>query len=277
MFFLQRWTSCLIIRRCKYDKKKVILGNFPFVDYLQKIIGDIEVHDVNGIIECFEHGVDPNGEFRGEPLIFELTSEYNRTSQFKECVRAFVEYGLKFDDKALLATLLDDAAALNSIVSSDKSVLTKAYSLRCAFTPLYRVSLLHICAEFNHVACAEVLVSHGVDVNAPAGLDEYGFGGHTPVFHTVNQIHNNSVDMLHLLLSRNASLSFTVAGFIWGRVYDWETFIPSVNPVSYAMMGLLPQMHRNEKVIAQTVSLLMRHAYGIDYAQANVPNKYLNG
>lgn len=31
----------------------------------------------------------------------------------------------------------------------------------------------------------------------------------------------------------------SVEGIIWGEGYDWETFIPSVNPISYAMMGLL--------------------------------------
>ncbi len=245
------------------------------MDYLQKIIGDIEVHDVDGIINCFEHGVDPNAEFKGEPLIFELTSEYNRTSRFKDCVRAFVDYGLKFDDKALLFVLLDDAAALTQTISSEKSLIDKTYSLRCAFTPLFQVSLLHICAEFNHVSCAKVLIANGDDINARAGVDEFGFGGQTPIFHTVNQLHNHSSDMLRLLLT--ADLTITVPGLIWGNGYDWETLIPAVNPMSYAMMGLLPQMHRKEKDIADAVALLMRHAYHIDYAPPNVPNKYLHG
>jgi hypothetical protein len=62
---------------------------------------------------------------------------------------------------------------------------------------------------------------------------------------------------------------------IWGKGYQWETLIPSVNPISYAMMGLLPQMHRNEIVISETVSLLLKAAYGIEYSLRNVPNAYL--
>lgn len=247
------------------------------MDYLQKIIGDIEVHDVDGIIECFENGVDPNSLFKGTPLIDELTSEYGRTSRFKECVNAFVEYGLKFSDKALLAVLLDDAYTLSQLVSRDNGIVTRRYSLRCAFTPLHDVSLLHVCAEFNHASCAEVLVANGADINFLGGSDEFGFGGHTPVFHTVNQIHDNSAEMLRFLLAHKADLHVTVKGLIWGKGYDWETLIPSVNPVSYAMMGLLPQMHRSEKVISKTVSLLLREAYGIDYTPLNVPNKYLHG
>ncbi|HET6767494.1 MAG TPA: hypothetical protein VFH08_08845, partial [Chitinophagaceae bacterium] len=57
--------------------------------------------------------------------------------------------------------------------------------------------------------------------------------------------------------------------------YEWETLIPAVNPISYAMMGLLPQMHRNEIVISNTVCHLLKVAYGIDYQPQNVPCAYL--
>ena len=81
--------------------------------------------------------------------------------------------------------------------------------------------------------------------------------------------------MLHFLLEQGVDLTVTVRGLIWGKGYEWETFIPAVNPISYAMMGLLPQMHRKDVTVAETVSLLLKYAYGIDYMPPNVPNKYL--
>lgn len=245
------------------------------MDYLEKLIGEIELHSVEGIRECFENGVNPNDYYNNEPLIYELTSEYTRTPRFKDCVKAFVDYGLNFDDKALLAVLSDDAGLLTVQLKDNPGALARTYTLRCAYTPFYKVSLLHICAEFNHLSCAEVLVNNGADINAKAGVDEYGFGGQTPVFHTVNQNANNSIDMLHYLISKSVDLKLTVAGLIWGKGYEWETLIPAVNPISYAMMGLLPQMHRNENTISKVVSLLLKTAYGIDYTEANIPNKYL--
>jgi len=245
------------------------------MDYFKKLIGDIEIHSVEGIGECFSNGVDPNSLFRGEPLIYELTSEYLRGPKFKDCVRAFVDHGLRFEDKILLSVLLDDAASLDSFLHTDNSAIKKEYSLRCAFTPLYKVSLLHICAEFNHVSCAEILIKHGADVNTKAGIDEFGFGGQTPVFHTVNQNLSQSAGMLNFLLSKSVDLKITVTGLIWGRGYGWETLIPAINPVSYAMMGLLPQMHRDEITVSKTVSVLLKAAYGIDYTAQNVPNTYL--
>jgi hypothetical protein len=48
-----------------------------------------------------------------------------------------------------------------------------------------------------------------------------------------------------------------------------------VNPISYAMMGLLPQMHRNEETISKIVTALLKYEYGIDYNPGNVPCAYL--
>jgi len=246
------------------------------MDYLKKIITAFELHSVEEIKQCFENGVNPNQVIKGKPLIYELINMYTRGPSFKKCVKTFVDYGLDFDDKALLSVLLDDSDQLDIQLTSHKDVLLNKYSFDCAFTPLYEVSLLHVCAEYNHLACAEILVKHGADINSKAGLDDNGFGGHTPIFHTVNQDANKCVDLLNFLLSKNADLTLTVTGLVWGKGYEWETFIPSVNPISYAMMGLLRQFQRTEKQIYEVVSLLLKAEYGIEYHPTNIPNKYLN-
>ena len=79
------------------------------------------------------------------------------------------------------------------------------------------------------------------------------------------------------LISESADLKLTVKGLIWGKGYEWETFIPSVNPISYAMMGMLRQFQRSEHAIYEVVNILLKAAYGIDYKQLNVQNKYLIG
>ena len=245
------------------------------MNYLQRIIGHFETHSTEGIRECFENGVNPNQWHRGKPLIYELINMYLRSERFKDCVRAFVDFGLQFNDKALLAVLLDDAVRLNALLNTSKELLNKKYEFDCAFTPLREASLLHICAEYNHLHCAKTLIEHGMDVNIKAGSDDYGFGAQTPIFHTVNQHANTCIDTMQLLISKGADLSVTVKGLTWGKGYKWETFIPSVNPVSYAMMGLLPQFQRTEVQIYETISILLKAHYGISYFPANVPNEYL--
>lgn len=245
------------------------------MDYLQKIIVDFELQSIDGIKECFENGINPNDSFKNKPLIYELINEYPRGPKFKECIKAFVEYGLNFEDQFLLAVFLDDAVTLDTLLGNNPVKAKSKYSFDCTFTPLYEATLLHICAEYNHLSCAKVLVKYGADINAKAGFDEYGFGGHTPIFHTVNQHANGSIDMMNYLIAQSADLTLTVKGLIWGKGYEWETFIPSVNPISYAMMGLLRQFQRKEELIYKVVSILIKATYGIDYIPSNIPNAYL--
>lgn len=246
------------------------------MDHLQKIIDHFEIHSAEGIRECFENGIHPNQIYKGKPLIYELINMYMRSPNFKECIRAFVDYGLNFDDKFLLAVLLDDEVLLDKFLTENKALKDKRYSFDCAFTPLFNATLLHICAEYNHLKCAKTLVNHGADINAKAGIDIHGFGGQTPIFHTVNQHNNICIDVLNFLVSQKADLSLTVSGLIWGKGFKWETYIPSVNPISYAMMGLLPQFQRTEEDIYEVVEVFMKSAYGIEYKSVNIPNKYLN-
>ena len=245
------------------------------MDYSKKIIGDIEVHSAHGLSECFENGVSPNDYFNGRPLIYELMSEYARGPGFRACFKVFVDHGLVFEDKVLLAVFLNDAASLDLLLHDNKQAISIRYTFDCAFTPLYEASLLHICAEYNHLECAKILVKHGADINVRAGVDEYGFGGQTPIFHTVNQNANACIDVMLFLIDQSADLTLTVKGLVWGKGYSWETFIPAVNPISYAMMGLLRQFQRTEKEIYEVVSILLKAKYGIEYYPPNIPNKYL--
>jgi hypothetical protein len=244
-------------------------------DYNQ-MLGDIEVHSPEGIRHYFGQGGDPNEIHNGMPLFTTMVEMYLRSPRFSACVQVFIDNGLVFGDQALLAVFTDDAEKLAGMLKADRRLAHQTYEVyNNTFTPLQGGTLLHFCAEYNSVGCAGVLLQYGADVNARAGLDEYGFGGHTPLFHTVNQLANNSKETMHLLLEHAADLYISVKGLIWGKGYQWETFIPSVNPISYAMMGLLPQMHRQERAVAETVSLLIKHAYGMDYTPGNIPNAYL--
>jgi ankyrin repeat protein len=247
------------------------------MEYLKKLITDIELHSSEGIKECFENHISPNISFKDKPLVYELISGYKRGPSFSECIKTFVDYGLVFNDKVLLSALMNDAVSLDKQLKENPAALYNKYTFDCAFTPIYEVSLLHICAEYNHLDCAKTLVRHGIDINTKAGIDENGFGGQTPIFHTVNQHNNECLDTMKYLISQSADLSLTIKGLIWGKGYEWETFIPAVNPISYAMMGLLRQFQRTEKQIYEIVEILIETAYGIDYKPSNVPNKYLKG
>ncbi|MFM2393833.1 MAG: hypothetical protein RLZZ546_1815 [Bacteroidota bacterium] len=245
------------------------------MDSLQKILLGFEIHSSEIIREEFEKGISPNQDYNGKPLIYSLINMYYRSHKFSECMKVFKEFGWKEEDEILFIILLNDPKKLNLLVSQNPSLLNKTYDLDCTFTPLYKASLLHICAEYNMVEAAKILIKHGADVNVRAGIDENGFGGHSPIFHTVNQHNNHGIEMLNLLLQHNVDLDVKVKGMIWGKGYPWETYIPEVSPISYAMMGLLRQFQRTEKDIYEVVNILMKVKYDINYKHDNLPNKYL--
>jgi hypothetical protein len=243
---------------------------------LRKLMHAIEVHSPEGIRQYFQEGGDPNEKHEDMPLFTKMIEMYTRTPRFQECVNEFVRAGLQYENQALLSVFRDDPGELKELLQQEPNLISASYSLyNNAYTPLTGASLLHFCAEYNSIRCARLLVDRGANVNAPAAIDKYGFGGHTPIFHTVNQNSNNSFTMLNFLLDNSADLKITVKGIIWGKGYEWETWIPAVNPISYAMMGTLPQMHRNEKTVAETLSLLVKKAYAIEYTPLNIPCAYL--
>lgn len=145
-----------------------------------------------------------------------------------------------------------------------------------AFTPLVGASLLHVAAEYGHPKVAGVLLAAGAAVDARAAVDDFGMNGHTPLFHTVNSSGNRSEPLMRLLLDAGARADILLAGITWGKGFDWETTCFDVTPVSYAQLGLLPQMHRSERDVYANVSVLLQAAGRTAPPLGNVPNRYVH-
>ncbi|MCE9592025.1 MAG: ankyrin repeat domain-containing protein [Planctomycetes bacterium] len=148
-------------------------------------------------------------------------------------------------------------------------------TLVSAFTSLAGVSLLHVTAEYGNLNAARALIEAGADVNAAAAIDEHGLNGHTPLFHTVNSNRNRSEPVMKLLLAAGARADVRVAGVTWGKGYEWETTFFDVTPISYAQMGLLPQVTRSERDIYSNIRCLLEAAGREVPPLNNVPNRYL--
>lgn len=123
----------------------------------QQLLYDIEVHSVEGIRMYFESSGNPNEMYNGVPLFTTMVEMYLRSPRFKEYVRIFIEFGLDFNDKPLLTVLSDDAEKLQEEIKADETIVSKRYSFfNNTFTSLTGTTLLHYCAEYNHLACAKI-------------------------------------------------------------------------------------------------------------------------
>lgn len=234
-----------------------------------------ELHDAARIAELVDGGLDPGVPIDGKPPLTWLIEMYTRSDAFPDCVRALLSRGAVLDDPRIAPVLLNDRWGIQQAATADPAWLRHRTTLPSAFTPLDDATLLHVAAEYGHVAAARTLLTLGAEVDAPAGLDADGLGGHTPLFHTVSSHDNRSAAVMELLLDAGASAETFVHGLVWGRGFEWETTLFDLTPVAYAQCGLLPQMHRDARQIADVVRRLLAAAGRPAPALRNVPNRYV--
>jgi ankyrin repeat protein len=240
-------------------------------DYLEAF----EVHAPDGIRAALAAGASATALVKGQRPIDALVQGYLRSPRFADCIRILLDAGATIGDEMLQAVLLDDDAALRLLVSTPGADIGRRVRVPCAFTSCEGVSLLHVCAEFNSVACARVLLDAGADIDAAADVDPDGFGGQTPLFHAVNSIRNYCRPMLELLVGLGASLDVRLRGLVWGPGADWETLILDVTPISYAQCGLYRQFHRDERDVWDNLAYLYERRHRAPLPRRNVPNRYL--
>ena len=240
-----------------------------------ELLGAFEVHSAEGIREALATGISPLAPINGRKPIDHLIEAYLCFSRFADCLRVMLDAGAAIDDPLVQAVLLDDASTLRSLVTEFPQRLHQQLDFLGAFTSCRGVTALHVCAEFNSVNCARVLIENGADVNAVASCNSDGMGGQTPIFHAVNSILNYCRPAMELLAEAGADLQVKVKSLLWGESMSWETVLYDVTPVSYAQCGLYRQFHRREEDVYSNLQYLYRWSYGTETTFRNVPNKYL--
>src|SRR5580704_13337604 len=241
----------------------------------QVLLSAFDGHEVESVRAALDAGADPCSPIRCKLPVNWLLEEYTRSDRLGDCLRLLFERGAVLHDPAVAPVLLNDADAITAAVTANTSLLEHRTTLVSAFTSLVGVTLLHVAAEYGNLNAARALVEAGADVNARAELDEQGLNGHTPLFHTVNSIFNRSEPIMRLLLGAGARTDIQLGGITWGKGYEWETTFFDVTPISYAQMGLLPQVHRNEVEIYANLKSLLEASGRKAPPFGNVPNRYL--
>lgn len=240
-----------------------------------ELVEAFELHSVRDIQRCLSQGVSPVAPIGGKRPVDILIEMYTRSPKFADCLRAMLDGGASVGDPLLEAVLLDDADRLRTVLAKSPADISRRVSPLCAYTSCKGVTALHICAEFNSVRCAKVLIEAGADVNARSDVDEDGLGGQTPLFHTVNSNQNHCRPMMELLVDAGADLEVRLKGLVWGDTMDWETVLFDVTVFSYTQCGLYRQFHREEQDIYGNLAYLYKKRYGANAPVRNVPNKYL--
>jgi len=240
-----------------------------------ELLTAFELHSVDRIRAVLDGGLDVRAQIEGKAPINLLIEMYLRSDRFPDCLRLLLAHGATLDDPKLAPVLLNDPEALTAAVTKDPGLLTHRTTVFCAFTPLSGASLLHVAAEYGHLEVARTLIALGAEVDARAAVDHCGFGGQTPLFHTVNSHDNRSEPIMRLLLDSGAKADIFLRGLTWGKGCEWETECFDVTPISYAQLGLLRQFQRSEKDIYANIRTLLQVLRREVPPFNNVPNRYL--
>lgn len=247
------------------------------LDLGEAFVGWTETHDVGEIQGLLAAGLDPNEPIRDRTPVEWMIEMYTRSPRFPECMRALVGAGGEIRDPALRAVLLDDAPTVKAVLRADRTALRRKFSLVTTFVRLAEASLLHVAAEFGTADAARALIEEGADPDARAGVDEFGLGGQTPIFHTVCSNLDHCAKTMHVLIEAGARTDIRIDGLRWGVGFPWETTLYDLTPISFAQCGLLPQFHREPEDIAANVEALLVAAGRPVAPRVNVPNAYLAG
>jgi ankyrin repeat protein len=168
-----------------------------------------------------DHGADPHVASReyGSPLSM-LVGTYTRNAKGKnECLEVLADAGFDLPDTPAMAFHRGRIDLLEAHLDRDPSLLGRRFQEGEIFptelgmkpgeglhvTPLFGGTLLHLAIEYDDIDVARWLIERGADVNAKAALDADGFGGHTPLFHTVVTLAAPDDSNAKLLLEHGAN------------------------------------------------------------------------
>jgi hypothetical protein len=168
------------------------------------VMGSCETLNAEGFEFLAELGA-PLTNDRGDrlaPLALVLAT-YSRNPAGKHAILdSLGRHGYDLPDTPMMAFHRGSVAELEAHLRRDPTLFARRFSLReiyppelgCAddelhagmhWTPIGGTTLLHLAIDFMEREIFDWLLEHGADVDARAAVDAEGFGGHTPLFHTV--------------------------------------------------------------------------------------------
>ena len=196
-------------------------------------LGTAEFQEPSGLRWELEHGADPNVN-DGQALKMVLSTYGRKTGPKHECIELLIEHGADWTDDPVMAIHRGQVDRLAEFLDVDPDLIHTRVSLDYGVhLSLFDVTLLHVAVEFNERDCVELLLKRGADLNAPAGFEQAGIGGQTPIYHAIGGNQGLLLPLFKYLMTRGPDLHVT-AQIQYEPLYDAPGEVEELTPLGYA-------------------------------------------
>ena len=151
------------------------------------------------LLELGARVYDDDGK-RLAPVDVVLETDSRNPAAKHRILELYAEHGFRYPDTAMMALHRGRVDLLNDHLHRDPEFLRRTFTHEEIFppqlgchnevlathgTPLAGTTLLHVCADYDEIEIARLLLEKGMNVDERARTDQDGFGGHTALFGTV--------------------------------------------------------------------------------------------
>lgn len=164
----------------------------------------LNVRGTEFLFDCGVELLDEDG-VPYAPVDVVLETDSRSPERKHRILELYGQHGFVYPDTPTMALHRGRIDLLKAHIDRDPGLLSRTFSfgeiyppeLRCQpyvpgsyqeylpRTPINGATLLHIAIEFDEMEVAKWLLDRGMNVDAPAAIDEGGFGGHTALFNAV--------------------------------------------------------------------------------------------
>lgn len=249
------------------------------VDFLVSIGGDMEGKDRYGLIgssSCELQNLDSlkfTLGYRSRPIPQRVLAEYfmvlvgtyvRKPKGKHQCIEELVNQGLELEDTPIMAFHQGRIDLLENQLKDNPDLINRRFSLNEIFSspyfkdkedglhlaPLEGATLLHMAIEYDERDIMKWLVENGADVNAVSSIDEEGFGGHTPLFHTTVTFIMDDTSKATYLLENGADPNHRCSirkhlKYVGKRHMADVNEYRGVTPISFAHQWISPTISTN--------------------------------
>ncbi len=218
--------------------------NEQVYDWAPLISHPCEDLDAEVLKWMLDHGADPDLVISGSraPLtaLEMILGTYSRSflnGRMVACAELLVAAGAAHEDGPVMDMHRRRFKELEARLNDDPDLINRHLpGLHYGETGGRRMNarggtLLHMAAEWPDLEAAELLISHGADVNVKAEIDADGVGGQTPLFNALSQFRNHGLEVADFLLAESAD--HTITATVPGS-YEERDEMFTGNAVEYA-------------------------------------------